>query len=245
MPQTQKEIIDQLRKEILLKQGYKSLPVDTAKINGIGLIEAAFPNGVFPTGMMHEFVNPQAEHGAACGAFISGLLASLMPEGGVCLWISTNRTLFPPALKKFGIEPDSIIFIDLSREKDVLWATEEALKCEGLTAVITEIKNLNFTQSRRLQLAVEQSKVTGFILRNDPTKLSTNTCVARWQITPLPSQPHGGLPGVGFPRWKIELQKVRNGTPGIWHVEWHGKAFSLIADKSANQVSHKTIRKAG
>jgi protein ImuA len=245
MLETKKEIIDQLRKDILLKQGYKPVPADATKINGLQAIEAAFPNGVFPTGMMHEFVNPQIEHSAACGGFITGLLASLMTEGGVSLWISVNRKLFPPALKNFGIEPDSIIFIDLARERDVLWATEEALKCEGITAVIAEIRDLNFTQSRRLQLAVEQSKVTGFVLRNDPAKLSTTACVARWQITPLPSELQSGLPGVGFPRWKVELQKVRNGIPGVWQVEWRGKVFNFIEEDQVIQVSNKFIRKAG
>ncbi|MFD1258571.1 ImuA family protein [Mucilaginibacter terrae] len=243
--ETKKDIINRLKEEILLKQGYKPLQGDAAKIGGLQEIEAAFPNGVFPTGMMHEFVNPQVEHSTACGAFITGLIASLMPEGGICLWISANRIMFPPALKKFGIEPDSVIFIDLAREKDVLWATEEALKCDGLTAVISEIREITFTQSRRLQLAVEQSKVTGFVLRNDPNKVGNTACVARWQITPTPSQQIGRLPGVGFPRWKVELQKVRNGSPGIWTVEWRGKAFSLVADNLAVDTTVKQIRKAG
>ena len=41
-----------------------------------------------------------------------------------------------------------------------MWAIEEALKCDGLAAVIGEMKELSFTNSRRLQLAVEKSHVT-------------------------------------------------------------------------------------
>jgi len=33
---------------------------------------------------------------------------------------------------------------------------EEALKCAGLAAVIGEVREMDFKQSRRLQLAVEQ-----------------------------------------------------------------------------------------
>jgi len=243
MLETKKQIIDQLKKEILLKQGYKPIPADATRIKGLEQIEAAFPNGVFPVGMMHEFVSPQAEHSAASGAFIAGLLESLIEQSGICLWVSVGRTLFPPALKKFGIEPDSIVFVDARREKEVLWVTEEALKCEGLTAVIAEIRDLNFVQSRRLQLAVEQSKVTGFVLRNQVIKPSTTTCVARWQITPLPSEPKDGLPGVGFPRWQVELSKVRNGMPGIWQVEWRGNAFALLNPAESTLVV--PIRKVG
>ena len=64
---------------------------------------------------------------------------------------------------------------------------EEALKCAGLAAVIGELPELSFTTSRRFQLAVEQSRVTGFILRSNPRNLQPNACVSRWKIKSLPS----------------------------------------------------------
>jgi len=114
---------------------------------------------------------------------------------------------------------------------------EEALKCEGLAAVIAEVREISFAQSRRLQLAVESSRVTGFLLRNDPRKLGTTTCVARWQVTPLPSQLEDELPGVGFPRWQVDLLRVRNGNPGSWKLEWADGAFVPIEE--ANEVALK------
>lgn len=97
---------------------------------------------------------------------------------------------------------------------------EETLKCNGLSAVVGEITNLNFTTSRRFQLAVEQSGVTGFILHDTKKQAMINACVSRWQISSLPSELSNDLPGVGFPRWKVELLKVRNGEPGSWTIEW-------------------------
>jgi protein ImuA len=35
------------------------------------------------------------------------------------------------------------------------------------------------------------------------------------------------LPGVGFPKWNVELLKVRNGKPGSWQVEWAAGKFRL------------------
>ncbi|MEJ7693343.1 Error-prone repair protein ImuA, partial [Daejeonella sp.] len=153
---------------------------------------------------------------------------NLMQHGGACLWISMRRTLFPPSLKVFGVEPDRLIFVDLKRERDVLWAMEEALKCKGLSAVIGELGEISFTETRRLQLAAEQSRVTGFVLRSDPKKLSATACVARWNITSLPSELETGMPGVGFPRWNVELLKVRNGNPGSWKVEWSAGQFRPV-----------------
>ncbi|MDF2431460.1 MAG: protein ImuA [Mucilaginibacter sp.] len=249
MPDTKKDINSQLQKDILLWEGFT--PSAAGKANGLGLgpLEAAFPNGVFPTGTIHEMVCPTPEAAAATGGFTAGLLASLMQHGGACLWISTSRRLFPPSLMAFDVAPDRMIFIDVQREKDVLWAMEEALKCKGLAAVIGEVRDISFAQSRRLQLAVESSKVTGFLLRNDPRKLGTTTCVARWQITPLPSILEDELPGVGFPRWQVDLLRVRNGNPGSWQLEWTDGGFTPVIETALVIETAKVValpqRKAG
>jgi protein ImuA len=225
---TKKDIVDQLRKEILLVQGFRRTSASEVDI-GLGPIAPAFPNSVLPTGVIHEFISSGAENSAASGGFVAALTAPLMRAGGACIWISSTRKLFPPGLKTFGIEPDQCIFVDLKREKEVLWATEEVLKCEGLAAVVVEIQELSFTLSRRLQLAVEQSRVTGFILRHNPRYLSTTACVARWKITSLASHSIAGMPGLGFPRWKVELERVKNGHPGIWDVEYSAGLFHPVA----------------
>jgi protein ImuA len=238
-------MISRLQKNILLWQGFKPPSAGAAGGVGLGPVEAVFPNAIFPKGAIHEFLSTEPEHAAACGGFIAGLLASLMQNGGACLWIGVSRTLFPPALKAFGVEPDRIIFVDLKREKDILWAMEEALKCGGLAAVIAELREISFAQSQRLQLAVEQSRVTGFLLRKDPGKLSTTACAARWRITPLPSELEEGMPGIGFPRWNVELLKVRNGNPGAWKMEWSEGRFNVVKEKVAEPVLPSQILKAG
>jgi len=242
MPDAKKQIISQLQEQILRLQGFKAVTGVSESI-GLGEIERAFPNGVFPVGAIHEFLNEEQENKAASSGFIAGVLAMLMQNGGACLWIGTSRTLFPPALKAFGVEPDRIVFIDLKRERDILWAMEEALKCEGLAAVISELREITFAQSRRLQLIVEKSKVTGFIFRSDMRKLTSTTCVARWKISPLPSKLDSDMPGVGFPRWNIELLKVRNGNPATFQVEWFANRFKpverAIAPKTIEQLSRK------
>jgi protein ImuA len=161
-------IYAQLQREILPLQGYKPCWDRIAVDPGLGAINDAFPNGSFPMGAVHEFFSATQGDAAATAGFVSGILGAMMKNAGPCLWISTARTLFPPALKAFGIEPDRVIFVDLHKEKDALWAVEEALKCRGVASVIGEIPDLSFTASRRLQLAVEQSRVTGFFLRHQP-----------------------------------------------------------------------------
>ncbi|MEO6547951.1 MAG: Error-prone repair protein ImuA, partial [Ferruginibacter sp.] len=228
MTAAKKDIIAQLQKDMLSIQGFKPLANNDAMKVDLGPIKNAFPNATFPLGAIHEFICTGAENEAVTSGFISGVLGTLMGKGGATLWISASRNIFPPGLKFFGINPDKVIFIDIQKVKDILWVMEEALKTEGLAAVICEIEEISFTASRRLQLAVEQSRVTGFLLRRNPRNLSTTACVSRWKISSLPSALPGEMPGVGFPRWNVELLKVRNGYPGTWQVEWEGGRFRHI-----------------
>jgi protein ImuA len=235
-------IIAQLQKDILPLQGFKTIPGNALPEIGLGPIKYAFPNAAFPLGAMHEFLYASPEDAAATGGFVSGILSSLMRAGGATIWISPAVTIFPPALASFGIAPHKVIFITLQKEKEVLWAMEEALKCEGLAAVVGEMTELNFTASRRLQLVVEHSRVTGFILRRNPRMVNTTACITRWQITSLPSVLQDGMPGVGFPRWKANLLKVRNGQPGNWQMEWASGRFRHIPpmDLIAQELHRKT-----
>ena len=235
MPFPNKTLINRLQKDILQWEGYRPPETGNQTSIGLGPIEAAFPNGVFPVGAVHEMVCATTEQATAGGALISGLLANLMQHGGVCLWIGLSGNLYPSALKTFEVDPERVIFVNLLNDRDVLWAMEEALKCPGLVMAVAEVRELNFKQSRRLQLAVEQSRVTGFILRNESKKLSATACAARWQVTPLPSQLIDGLPGLGFPRWRVDLLRVRNGQGGTWILEWADGKFVPVEQKTIEQ----------
>jgi len=222
--QKRAEIITGLQADILRFQGFKSNATSSSDL-GLGILKEAFPNASFPLGAVHEFIAGQVEDTAANSGFLAGLLAELMGSNGTVLWISSSRTLFPPALKSFGVLPDRFVFIDLQKEKEVMWAMEEALKCGAVTAVVGEMKEISFTNSRRLQLAVEQSKVTGFILRTHQNHLSTTACVSRWKVTSLPSESVDDLPGIGFPKWRVELVRMRNGKCGSWDLQWREGKF--------------------
>ncbi|WP_031526543.1 ImuA family protein [Dyadobacter crusticola] len=237
-------ILEQLQNEILTLQGYRAPAIDKRIDFGLGPIETAFPNQIFPTGAVHEFITDAPENAAATTGFVAALLGPLMKINDFCLWISLNRTVFPPGLAFFGVQPERIIFIDLKKQSDLLWAIEESLKCPALAAVVGEIPEVTLTESRRLQLAVEQSRVTGFLLRHNPRSANTLASVSRWKITPLPSQLEPGMPGVGYPRWNVQLQKVRNGEPGEWEVEWRAGSFQHI-QKRSSAAENKDLLQTG
>lgn len=104
MSQPKSDIIQKLENDILPLQGYKAALGKMPLHVNLGPINDAFPNSHFPLGAIHEFVCSDMEKQTAASGFIATIISSLMIDGGVTLWISAFRTIFPPALKTFPLE---------------------------------------------------------------------------------------------------------------------------------------------
>lgn len=232
-------IISQLQKDILLLEGFKPSSAQTNDA-GLGILKDAFPGKTFPLGAVHEFLCASMEEGTAASGFIAALLSSILKTGAPSVWITSVKQVFPPALRAFGIEPHQIIFIRSKKPKEILWTLEEALKCDALSAVVGEISEISFLESRRLQLAIEKTRVPGFLIRQDPVNLST-VSVTKWRVRPLPTEKEAPLPGIGFPRWQVELLKVRSGRPGSWQMQWKKGRFELLQQE---YIAEERERKA-
>ncbi len=234
-------IIQQLQQQIEKLQGNQTHSADHKVTLGLGDIEKAFPGKVFTKAAVHELISNTSEQAACTSGFISVILAKLIQQSGYCLWVShvPRRSIFPNALKNFGIDPERILFVDAGKQKDALWAIEEALKCDALTAVVGEITELSFNDSRRLQLAVEKSQVTGFIHRFRPKTENAVACVSRWKIKPIASAISNNI-GVGYSRWHIELLKVRNGKPNEWQVQWSPKGLEYIEQTLIHELDERS-----
>ena len=252
------EILEKLQTDILRLQGIRRKELGI--VIGLSQLNDAFPEGSLPRAAVHEFISASAEEIACTRGFVSGLVGPLMGNEGIAVWICQSETVLPQGLINFGIQPHRVIFISVTKTKDILWVLEEALKCDALSAVIGEISELGFTESRRLQLAVEKSSVTGFVIRNSSRKISTTACVSRWKISSMPSEPIDDLPGIGIPVWRVELLRIRNGKPGVWHLGWRNGTFvsalsdsevtlqnselpeSLLHNESDNQKSYPFVK---
>ena len=241
MERPSKDIIAQLRKDLLVMGGLKIPAIALSPGTALPFMRPCLPNGCFPLAAVHEFLSAEPGTLAPSQGFIAALVHLLFPQKKVIAWVTSSK-VFPPALKNFGISPDQVLFIHPSGIKESLWVTEEALRCRGITAVVTELNGFDFTQSRRFQLAVEQSGVTGFILNSRKGNAAANACVSRWQIRAAPSQHPADLPGVGLPAWEADLQKMRNGKKGNWVLQWkENRMQQVILPVSIAAVERKKI----
>jgi protein ImuA len=242
MPENKNDIIRDLYRKILPLQGYREPSSDVPIDFGLGPIQAAFPNGNFPRGAIHDFLSSDQEQDAATCAFISGILGTLMERGGVSVWIGPPGVTYARGMALYGLEAHRVIFVTAPTPLKALWVMEESLRCDRFIAVVGEIPDLSFIASRRLQLAVEQSRVTGFLLRHQSRQKHPVASVAQWRITGIPTQSQDGRPGRGFPRWRVELLKIRNRQPNACEIEWMVNHFNPIEQKES-ESSHLNLNR--
>ena len=113
-----------------------------------------------------------------------------------------------------------VIHVQVSRPVDALWAMEEALGCDGLSAVLGEVWGdppaLDFTATKRLALRAEARALPCFLIRR---AASANLSAARlrWRVSSLPARLHPDDPRApGDPLWRAELFRARWRNPGEW-----------------------------
>jgi protein ImuA len=149
-------------------------------------------------------------------------------SGRHVLWIAEDLSLaengapYGPGLDGIGIAPERLITVAAARERDVLWAMEEALRCRAVGMVIGEMRPRDIDQvaTRRLALAAAAGNALGLILRTAPDD-GPSAAATRWVIGAAPSLDAARGHGVGPPRLLARLVRNRRGHLGAWIVEWN------------------------
>jgi protein ImuA len=202
-------------------------------------VDDRLPNGGLACGHLHEAIEAGAagQYAGLATLFVAGIAARMQ---GPVLWCLRGRDLFAPALARVGLHPDRVIFCETWKDRDVLPAMEEGLKCGGLAAVVGEVSKLSLNASRRLQLCAGESGVTALIIRrwSNATETEPNATATRWRIAPHPSPPVSGFDGLARQWWQLDLLRVRGGEPFSCVVEacdatGHLALPAALADRSA------------
>jgi protein ImuA len=200
---------------------------------GLAAIDRYLPQGGLACGALHEVVPDEGATPAAFG-FLAALLARLSGTYPLFLVLPTCglRDYGRPhshGLNALGLDPSRLILAETAHRKDTLWAMEEALRSRAPAAVAGIIDQLDLKTSQKLHLAATDCGLPLFLLR--PAKiLEASAAATRWRVGPAPAaRDRFGL--ITRARWRLKLERCRNGRAGEWMVEYDHVAhrFSLAA----------------
>ncbi len=188
---------------------------------GISEIDARLAAGGLVLGGLHE-ISPASStltDDAAATLFSVGIAArAAAARARRVLWVVTRFDLYAPGLEQAGLDPATVLFAEVREDRDVLAVMEDGLRHGGLAAVVGEVKRADMVATRRLQLAATTGGIPALLARRwrkagicPLSELSA--AMTRWRIACAPSGPLRA-PGVGRPRWTVELARQRGG-PGF------------------------------
>jgi len=201
---------------------------------------------VLPPGIVHEvFTDTNRNAGAALGFALGAAKGMLTKERPVLLVMQMARhsqdmgVPYGAGLKSFGLDPCCLILCRTETPIELLWATEEAIACNAVAAVIAdvgrEVKALDFTATRRLSLRAAAGGGTVFLVRYGVEREATAARL-RWRIEPVSS---GSAPfdarAPTHPRWRVHLEKGRLGRkrgPINLVLDWTQNGFERVDAKA-------------
>ncbi|MDA8708125.1 hypothetical protein N9M10_02000 [Hellea sp.] len=146
-------------------------------------------------------------------------IAMALVIGAVCkgpiFWIGLARDT--QSLRARGVdqyfESGRLITIQAANRREILWASEEALRCKGVNLVVTQIDmGPDLFESRRLQVASQCG--VGLGLNVISRRAQSSAAQTRWHCAPDPT---------GKANWIWELTKNKRGQIGHWSVNWKDK----------------------
>lgn len=203
---------------------------------GVPDLDHALPGGALSLEALHDFTPDKPVNVPAVSSLVHFLLPRL-PRSGPVVWCrmaygdTEYGRPYGPGLIRGGLDPSQLVFVSLKKAAFMAFALEEALKTPALAAVIGEGAPLGFTESRRLSLIAQKSRVPCLFV-NTKESGEASAAVTRWRAGPVPGPVQGPagpyddrLPG--NPAWSLELTRARGGRTGSWKVFWDDDTHSF------------------
>lgn len=174
--------------------------------SGFAELDAHLPGGGWPSGAIAELMSDAIGIGEL--GLLMPALSSLACMGRYIAWIAPPYLPYAPALAQRGLPLERVLLIRTRTLQETLWATEQALRCPSVGAVLSWPAYIVDKNVRRLQLAAESVGNLGFLYRPPAAALESSPAALRLRLHAATDEgPDDGL--------IIEIQKSRDGRAGL------------------------------
>ena len=166
-----------------------AMPVARVVATGVAVLDAQLPGGGWPVGALTELLQTPGVHNEW------RLLAPALAHCGTAavVLVAPPHVPFSPALMARGVASPRLLWVHTTVAAQRLWATEQALRCAGVDAVLAWLPQARADQLRRLQMAASEYNRLLFVMRPSAARQESSPAVLRLALEP------GGAPAAGHP----------------------------------------------
>jgi protein ImuA len=130
---------------------------------GHASLDAELPGGGWPMGLVEVLQERPGQHVWQLAG--PALAHSLQSHAGPVVLVAAPFVPFVPSLQAQGIAGERLLWIRAAKPAERLWATEQALRCAEVTAVLAWLPQARSAELRRLQIAAQQHNHLLFVFR--------------------------------------------------------------------------------
>ncbi|MDD2880725.1 MAG: translesion DNA synthesis-associated protein ImuA [Rhodoferax sp.] len=157
---------------------------------GHALLDAELPGGGWPVGGLCEILqshSAQSEWRLLLPALCTAQQGTRPTAAQWVVLIGPPHVPFGPALAAQGLDVRRLLWVKEQAPAERLWTAEQALRCEGVAAVLAWLPQVQAAQLRRLQMAALTHAKLLFVMRPAAARHESSPAVLRL-LLPTPSQ---------------------------------------------------------
>jgi hypothetical protein len=164
-------------------------------------LDAVLPGGGWQVGTIVELMPTAVGIGEL--RLLMPALARITSAGRHITLIAPPYIPFAAALSQHGVRLERLLIIQAQQTEDILWATEQSLRCRSFGAVLAWPTAIRDREIRRLQLAAEAGGSTGFLYRSVDAAREASPAALRLKLRRIASA------------LQIDVVKCRGGRSGV------------------------------
>lgn len=225
---TRSEIISVLREQIRRIGGGRPNHEEAMVSTGCEGLDRLFPEKGIRRGALVEWIGDGSGHGAGTMALIAARQACA--DGGALMVIDRQGRFYPPSAAALGIDVNALVIVRPVNYRDEIWAFDQSLRCEAVSAVWGYLEQLSGRSFRRLQLSAEKGRGVGLLVRSVKSLQEPTWAEVSLHVRPCPSEKSR--------RFRVEVARCRGGHAGGWgEFEIDERAAVIRGATSSDEAS--------
>ena len=150
--------------------------------SGCPPLDRLLPGGGFARGTLVEWL--AAADGSGAGTLAVLAAREACRDGDWLVLIDRRRDWYPPELLRWGIPPETLLWVQPRGDADAAWALDQALRCPAVAATLAWIDAIDGHSFRRWQLAAEQGGGLGLLVRPASARNEASWADVRLAVEP-------------------------------------------------------------